>query len=100
MDIKMVGRIVTRAAGTDPANNDGAIIGAMFKDGIGILKPNTVYTIVSIDGELMLREEGECAGTSGPLNGYMFHWGSTLEYIMSCFPFILTLKEYRDMCKK
>ncbi len=99
-----IARIVTRAAGTDKAGNDGLIIGAMFKPGIGKLLPNRVYTIVEFDGVLTLRDEGECSGTDQysdwQAKGYQFNWGMNVSDIMTCYHFVLTKEEYSHLLQQ
>lgn len=81
MHIKSVGRFIHR--GCD--ENDGLIIGAAFKG--NPFKPNTVYEIVDVLGELVIREVGESfilgKNDKPPYPRYGDTWGSSVDQILS-----------------
>jgi hypothetical protein len=101
--MKTVARIVTRLQG----ENDGLFIGSLFKDGKGILKPNTIYELKEVLGTIELVEVGQACG-GGPNNckndmmssgEIMFHWGQDIGNIIGTKGplMFLTLEEYNTM---
>lgn len=79
--IKAVGRFIHRGSGP----NDGMIIGSAFKN--NPFKPNTLYEIVDVLGELVIREVGESIVAG---EGETYHdspvghtWGSSIEHILN-----------------
>lgn len=95
MEIKTVGRIVTREAN----GGDALIVGAILKSGLGIIKPYTVYEITSYEGVLHLSEKGESCGNPPlapiPKDGFIFSWGWDVNQIISAANsmFVLTMNE-------
>lgn len=102
--MKPVARFVTRLQG----EGDGLFVGSVTND--HPFKPNTVYEIVDVLGELVIREVGmaagsgpdNCAGENFRENGTMFSWGSEIGYIMSCYGnrVLLSLEEYDSIRPK
>jgi hypothetical protein len=94
--IKPVGRFIHR--GCD--EKDGLLLGAAF---IGNpFKPNTVYEIVDVLGELTVREVGQSfiRGTDEPRHGLVGEtWGSSVEQLMTEHgpALILTREEYAQI---
>jgi hypothetical protein len=79
MHIKTVGRFIHR--GCD--ENDGLLIGAAFRG--NSFKPNTVYEIVDVLGELTVREVGQSfiLGANEPRHGRTGEtWGSSVDQLM------------------
>ena len=102
--MKAVARFVTRLQG----EGDGLFIGALMSQ--GVFKPNTVYEIREILGELSIREVGMACG-AGPNNCVsnnvvdgkaMFHWACEIGHIIAMHGrhMFLTLKEYADVLEK
>jgi hypothetical protein len=78
---KAVGRFIHRGSGP----NDGLILGAAFKN--NPFKPNTLYEIVDILGELVIREVGESIIAG---EGETYHdspvqhtWGTSIEHVIN-----------------
>lgn len=96
MHIRPVGRFIHR--GCD--ENDGLLIGAAFKG--NTFKPNTVYEIVDVLGELTIREVGLSfiRNMNEPRHGRVGEtWGSSIEQIMNEHgpALILTRDEYAQI---
>ena len=104
--MKTVGRFVTRMQGA----GDGLFVGTLLKDGVGTFKPNTIYEIREVLGELQIAEigQGVGAGSDNCVSNMMsegknpFHWGQDIGNIIDCFGKImfLTYEEYQDHCKR
>ena len=99
--MKTAARFVTRLQG----DGDGLFIGALMSQ--GVFKPNTVYEIKEVLGELTIQEVGMACG-AGPDNCVssslgdgktMFHWGCEIGHIIAMHGshMFLTLKEYADL---
>lgn len=99
--MKEIARIATRAAGSDPSGDDGLLLGLMLVDGKGILKPYTVYSLMEVDGVLLLKEAGPSCGHpeyGGVVGGWAFSWGGrTFEHIVVNEPFVYTRAEWLKM---
>ena len=102
--MKTVARFVTRLQG----EGDGLFIGALMSQ--GVFKPNTVYEIKEILGELTIQEVGMACG-AGPDNCVssslgdgktMFHWACEIGHIIAMHGrhMFLTLKEYAAVLEK
>lgn len=111
MERKIIARFVTRDAGRNKSENDGLILGAILRNAaIEFFKPNTVYSLISIDGHVMMIEEGEsCGHLSEEHNGekmdynkYCFSWGSDFSKIplYSGNQFVLTMEEWQSLKKQ
>jgi hypothetical protein len=97
---KTVARFVTRFQG----ENDGLFIGALTNGGKGVLKPNTIYEIQEILGQLVIVEIGmacgagtdNCLGDKYNSPGVMFHWGSDIGDLIASYggQMFLSAKEY------
>ena len=85
--MKTIARILTRLQG----EGDGLFIGALFKDGIGLLDPNSIYDIREVLGVLTIVKAGEAVGTNaGPSgiirnydDGNLFHWASEISHVIA-----------------
>ena len=101
--MKTVARFVTRLQG----DGDGLFIGALMSQ--GVFKPNTVYEIKEILGELTIQEVGMACG-AGPDNCVsslgdgktMFHWGCEIGHIIAMHGrhMFLTIEEYKALIQK
>ena len=99
--MKTVARFVTRRAskpGTSPEQTD-VFIGVMAKADAHLLKPNTVYQIREIMGELMIEEVGPSVMDTGVTG---FTWGKDMSALMrECGSYMyLTADEYAEQCAK
>ena len=108
--MKTVARFITRLQG----DGDGLFVGTLMKGGVGVLKPNTVYEIREILGELAIAEIGRGigAGSDNCITNSMadgknpFHWGQDIGSIIECHgsALFLTHEEYseyvKEQCKK
>ena len=102
--MKTVARFVTRLQG----EGDGLFIGVLMSQ--GVFKPNTVYEIKEILGELTIREVGMACGAgsdncvSNNLSDgkAMFHWACEIGHIIAMHGrhMFLTLKEYEAWHEK
>jgi hypothetical protein len=98
--MKNVARFITRFQG----EGDGLFIGTLMKGAEGVFKPNTVYEIQEVFGELTISEVGQGIG-AGPDNCVSnamsegknpFHWATPIGTVIEehgSFIF-LTHKEY------
>lgn len=80
-EIKTVGRFINRGAD----DKDGLLIGTAFRN--NPFKPNTVYEIVDILGELIIREVGKSivADNSETFRDspMQLTWGSSIEQVLN-----------------
>jgi hypothetical protein len=99
--MKTIARLLTRFQG----EGDGLFIGALFKAGEGVLKPNTIYEIKDIMGVLTIVEAGRatgaghenCSGTKCNDNGIQFHWSTSIANVIDHGASIfLTEEEYKN----
>lgn len=101
--MKTVARMITRLQG----EGDGLFIGALLKEGKGVLKPNTVYEIREVMGVLQIVEIGQgcgagddnCASNKMADGKTSFHWAQDIGNIIACHGkhMFLTLKEYLSL---
>lgn len=96
MLIKTVGRFIHR--GCD--EKDGLLIGAAFRG--NSFKPNTVYEIIDVLGQLTIREVGQSfiRGANEPQHGRTGEtWGSSIEQLMTEHgpALVLTREEYAQV---
>lgn len=97
--ITPIARFTTRLQG----EGDGLFVGAVFRQGKDIFKPNTVYEIVDVMGDLTIREVGmasgagedNCVSNSMHEHKTFFHWAEDIGNIIAHNgkELFLTLKE-------
>jgi hypothetical protein len=96
--MKTIARIVTRPNKEHPAGWDiGIVMPYKSAGNISQLKPNHIYELVDIMGQLVFREVGECcmSDTSTLLEPGLT-WAAELEHIIHCMynVFVLTKQEF------
>lgn len=79
--VKPVARFINRGTG----EGDGLLIGAAFQN--NPFKPNTIYEIVDVLGELIIREVGQSivAGNNETHreSPVQLTWGSSIEHVLN-----------------
>lgn len=91
--MKTIARLVTRMID----ENDGLMIGILMKNN-NFFKPQTVYEIVNILGELVIKEVGpSCISLKKTERSYV-SWSQDISYILSVSEkcLWLTQKEYDE----
>lgn len=102
--MKTLARIVTRPNKDHPSGWDiGIIMPFKTAGNIPQLKPNHIYELVDVMGQLVFKEVGECCiSDTKKLLEPGLTWAAPFEYIIHCMQnvFILTKKEFLDYRKK
>jgi len=92
MEMRSVGRLVFRGS----SKNGGLFIGCLFKTAKDFFKPNHVYEIQEIMGEVFLKDMGPSILTKPNKRRRNFpNWNCSINDILeSGAPWVLTQKEY------
>jgi hypothetical protein len=103
--MKTIARFITRLQG----EGDGLFIGSLFHSGKDFLKPNTVYEIVDVLGQLTIKEVGQgtgaghdnCVSRNLGHKDVQFSWASDIRHVLDIGKsFLLTVDEYRELNKQ
>lgn len=95
--LKTVARFATRA--TDASGKVDLILGAAWKNET-VFKPDTIYEIREMMGQLTVVEVGPSAAKLEETPKSI--WDCGIEAVVTCYRarWLLTLKEWKDACKK